>query len=271
MLAQQGFAEVAGARLHYEQAGSGPPLVLLHGFTLDARMWDAQVSELSRHYRGIRYDLRGFGRSSLPGTAPYSHTDDLHGLLDYLGIDRPVAVVGLSMGGDVATRFALEYPNEVRALILADAMVEGHQWSARWSETVGPVWQGARRESVAVARARWLAHDGLFGPARENPDVAAQVARMIEGYSGWHWVNRDPQRRSEVPMPDRLDQIRAPTLVVVGERDCDDFQAQADMLARGIPDASKVVLPGIGHMANMEDSAAFNRLVLAFLAGTGVR
>jgi 3-oxoadipate enol-lactonase len=269
MSAQQGFAEVNGTRLYYEVAGSGPALALVHGFTLDARMWDAQIADLARHYQVIRYDQRGFGRSVPPGTEPYTHAADLRALLDHLGIDVAAAVVGLSAGGEVALSFALEYPAGLGALILADAVVEGHRWSARWDAVVIPVWQGAREEGIAVGKARWLAHDGLFGPAREQPAVAADLARMVEDYSGWHWVNRDPQRRAAVPAIDRLDQIDLPTLVVVGERDDDEFQAQFDVLATHIPGARKAVIPGVGHMSNMEDPATFNRLLLDFLAEVG--
>lgn len=269
MSAPQGYAEVNGTRLYYDVVGSGPPLVLVHGFTLDARMWDPQIDDLARYYRVIRYDLRGFGRSALPGSEEYADTEDLHALLKYLGIDAAV-VVGLSMGGGVAASFALDFPAAVRALVLADAMIEGHRWSAQWNAVVTPVWQGARTEGIAVGKARWLAHDGLFGPAREQPAVAVALARMIEDYSGWHWVNRNPLRRSAVLTIDRLDQIQAPTLVIVGARDNADFQAQSEALATRIPGARKVVLPGVGHMSNMEDPPAFNRIVLGFLAEVGV-
>lgn len=266
MSGQRGVAEVNGTRLAYEIVGAGPTLVLIHGFTLDARMWDAQVAAFSRDYRVLRYDLRGFGRSAMPDAAPYTHADDLHALLDQLGIATVEAVIGLSMGGEVATRFALDHPGSLRALVLADATVEGYEWSAEWKAVVVPVWQGARAEGLAVARARWLAHDGLFGPAREHPALAAQLARMVEGYSGWHWLNRDPHRKGVAPARARLGQIAIPTLVLVGARDNADFQAQADLLAGGIPGARKVVLPGVGHMANMEDPVAFDRAVREFLA-----
>lgn len=271
MSAEQGFAEVNGTRLYYEVAGVGPALVLLHGFTLDARMWDDQVGDLARGFQVVRYDLRGFGRSALPGDQQYTHAEDLRALLDYLGIDVAAAIVGMSMGGEVALSFALAYPAALQALVLVDAMVEGHQWSSHWDAMITPVWQGARKEGIAVGKARWLAHEGLFGPARAQPAVGAALSRIIEDYSGWHWVNRDPQRREAVPTIDRLDQIALPTLVVVGERDDDDFQAQSDVLASRIPGARKVVIPGVGHMSNMEDPAVFNRVVLGFLAGVGTR
>src|SRR5882672_2845455 len=103
-----------GGCLRYSTAGSGEPVVLLHGFGLDASMWDPQWRVLQREFRAIRYDLRGFGGSSLP-IGEYSHSADLHDLLEYLGT-RPAHVIGLSMGGRMALRFALDQPEAVKSL-----------------------------------------------------------------------------------------------------------------------------------------------------------
>ena len=99
-------SDVNGATLHYEVAGEGGPLVLVHAGISDSGMWDAQVDAFSRHYRTIRYDLRGFGRSLMvPG--PFSHHADLRALLDALGVNR-AAFVGCSMGGDAVLNLALD-------------------------------------------------------------------------------------------------------------------------------------------------------------------
>ena len=94
---ESGFAEVNGTRLYYEIAGSGEPLVLLHGLGADTRVWDYNFEELTRHYRAIRYDMRGYGQSAAPAQ-PYTHEDDLKALLDYLGISR-AHIMGQSYGG----------------------------------------------------------------------------------------------------------------------------------------------------------------------------
>ncbi|MEK7328872.1 MAG: alpha/beta hydrolase, partial [Chloroflexota bacterium] len=101
MQTHTGFAEVNGTRLYYEVAGSGQPLVLIHGFSLDTRMWGDQFETFARHYQVVRYDLRGFGQSAVPSNEPYTHADDLNNLLHYLKIDS-VHLVGLSLGGGVA-------------------------------------------------------------------------------------------------------------------------------------------------------------------------
>ncbi|GAG10762.1 unnamed protein product, partial [marine sediment metagenome] len=116
MKKQNSFAKVNGTCLYYEIAGSGDPLVLLHGFTGNTQWWDDQFEIFATHYQVIRYDIRGFGNSALPTRESYSHVDDLKALLENLGISR-THVLGLSMGGEIAIDFALVYPELTTALI----------------------------------------------------------------------------------------------------------------------------------------------------------
>lgn len=262
-----GFATINGTRLYYEVAGSGTPLVLIHGFTLDARMWDDQFAPFAERHRVIRYDLRGFGKSAPTGDAPYTHADDLAALLGHLKVAR-AAVCGLSLGGEVAIDFTLAYPDRVQALIAVDAAVGGHRWSEEWSAQFGRVWKIGRSEGTGAAKVAWLDMP-IFAPARAHPAVAARLDAMIAAYSGWHWKNRDPHRKSDRPAIERLEAIGVPTLVIVGERDMSDFRAIADRIARDVPGAREIALPGVGHMVNMEAPERFNREVLGFLAGIG--
>jgi pimeloyl-ACP methyl ester carboxylesterase len=262
MAEQQGFASVNGTRLYYESAGSGTPLVLVHGFSLDCTMWDDQVAAFTPHHRVIRYDLRGFGQSPASGV-PYSHVDDLEALLGYLGIAR-AAILGLSMGGGIAIDFALAYPDATRALIPVDSTLGGYRWTPAFDVTLGAVYATGRRAGVEAAREQWLAHS-LFESARVRPGPWARVGEMVTAYTGWHWVNEDPGRQLAPPALDRLEEIAAPALVVVGEHDMPDFRGVADVLTTRIRRARLAVLPGVGHMANMEDPARFNRIILDFL------
>ncbi len=261
---QQGFADVNGTRLYYEIAGAGAPLALIHGFTLDTRMWDDLFAPFAARHRVVRYDARGFGRSAPFDDAPYAHTDDLAALLTHLGIPH-AAILGLSMGGNIAVDFALAHPAMTDALIPVDAVIGGHSWSEEWNAAAGPVWQTARGTSIDAGKQMWLDMP-LFTPAREQPAVGARLAAMVADYSGRHWLGGDPHQNTDPHAIYRLGEITAPTLVVVGERDMPDFLVVADTLARRIPGARKVVLPGVGHMANMEAPERFNAAVLAFLA-----
>jgi pimeloyl-ACP methyl ester carboxylesterase len=258
-----GIAEINGARLAYETAGSGTPLVLLHGFTLDMRTWDDQIEALTRHYHVIRYDLRGYGKSS-PATRPYAHIDDLKALLDHFGINRPI-ILGQSMGGQFAVDFALAYPEATRALVVVDPALGGYHFRPELSESLGAIYAVARRQGVEVAKREWLAHP-LFALAMERPAVARRLAQMVNDYSGWHYVNEDPGRQLEPPAADRLAEITAPTLVLVGEREIPGFRDVSDVVAERVRGARQVVLMGIGHMANMEDPEQFNEVLLRSLA-----
>lgn len=260
----EGFARVNGTTLYYEIAGEGPALVLVHGLTLDTRMWDDQFALFAERYRVVRYDARGFGQSASVGDKPYTHPDDLAALLLHLAIPR-AAIIGLSMGGRIAIDFALAYPSLTCALIPVDAAISGHTWSEDWNGHWMALVHTARMSGAREANEAWLRHP-LFAPANEQPTVAARLRQMVGDYSGWHWGNRDPERRLDRPATERLREITAPTLVILGERDLADFHAIANRIADNVPGARKIVLPGVGHMANMEAPEAFNTAVLGFLA-----
>jgi 3-oxoadipate enol-lactonase len=287
----QGFAEVNGARLFYDvtegpyddpsegpsgnrgRATSRVPVVFVHGFTLDTRMWDAQVAPFGERYPVVRYDARGFGRSSLPDEqVEYAHEDDLRALLDHLGIAK-AHVVGLSMGGGIVTNFALAYPERTVSLVLVDAGLDGHTSRQRSTpaapmpETPTPPRTGdvAKAKSVAAAREVWL-QSPLFAPANQQPEVAVQLRAIVEDYSGWHWLHKPKQRVWDPTPAARLGEIKIPTLVILGDRDTPRSIEMSEALAAGISGARLVVLRGIGHMANMEAPAEFNEIVLKFLA-----
>jgi pimeloyl-ACP methyl ester carboxylesterase len=268
MRAESGFAEVNGTRLYYETAGdpAREPLVFVHGFTLDTRMWDDQFKPFAQHYRVIRYDARGFGRSALP-ESPYRHEADLKALLEHLGVER-AHVVALSMGGGIAIDFALTYQQTTRSLVAVDAVVGGWHWSDEDVKRSKIRAEITANEGIPGAKRAWLAHP-LFAPANEQPAVATRLARMVDDYSGWHFVNNNPALGLKPRAIERLEQIAAPTLVILGERDTADFHGMADALASRVPNVRKVVLPGVGHMANMEAPNAFNAAVFDFLRDNG--
>ena len=266
MNVKSGFAEVNGTRLYYEAAGSGGPLVLIHGFTLCTEMWDDQFEEFAEHYSVVRYDARGYGRSAKPvlGEA-YSHEEDLRALLDHLGIER-TAVLGLSMGGFIAVNFAIAYPKSITALIPVDSSLMGHRRSREFSEMLDEIYVRGREEGPEAAK-RLFFSCPLFKPALERPLLASRLRRLVSAYSGWHFVNDDPRVQVlGVTAIQQLERIHAPTLVIVGERDLPDFHEVADILEQRIPGARKIVLKGVGHMSNMEDPEGFNEAVLTFLS-----
>ena len=261
------FVEVNGARIHYELAGEGDAVVFVHGFPFDLGMWEPQIPEFSRRFRTLRYDARGFGHSSLPGAEPYGHYHDLASLIERFDL-APAHVVGLSRGGSIALNFALTYPHLLRRLVLAGASpgpTQAHKLhDSAMDEGYQRLLDVAREQGLDAVKALYL-QSGIFDGARDNPDALAMVQRMVGDYSGWHFVNDDPHTDLNPPAHERLAEITAPTLAIVGERDVELFHTLAGMVERDAPNARKAVIPGAGHMVNAEAPEAFNRLVLDFL------
>ena len=261
-----GTADVNGATLHYEVAGEGEPLVLVHAGISDSRMWDAQVDAFSRRYRTIRYDLRGFGRSPMvPG--PFSHHADLRALLDALGIDR-AAFVGCSMGGGAVIDFALENPKRAEALVLVGSAVGGFEFDEgppeEWDELVAADEAGDLERVSELEVRMWV-----DGP-RRGPDVVDPTVRDLVREMNLIALKNEATQLGEELEPERsaashLSGIQAPTLVLVGDEDRARTLAAADLLEGEIPNVRKTVMPGTAHLPNMERPGEFNRLMLDFL------
>jgi pimeloyl-ACP methyl ester carboxylesterase len=262
---ESGYVEVDGGRLYYEVAGTGIPVVFLHAFTFDTRMWDDQFELLARDYRVVRYDARGFGRSSTPtpGRA-YSHVEDLTALLAKLEVNRP-HLVGASMGGRIALDFAVTQPEALRSIVVMSTVIGGWPWSRAWLEAYAPVIRAGRRGDIAAAKTAWLALP-LFASVREQPKVDERVKRMVDDYSGWHFVNADPERRVAPPTLSQLGKIRASTLAIVGDRDLPEFRQMAEAIERQVANAQRLGFPGAGHLPGMEMPDLTTKALRAFFA-----
>ena len=251
-----------GGWLNYATAGEGAPVVFIHGFGLDSGMWDPQWAAFAKRHRVIRYDLRGYGSSSLP-EGPYSHVDDLLALIDFLGAS-PVHLVGLSLGGRVALRVAVQNPEAVRSLTLADPALDGHLWSADWLQRWRKMTDAAERGDLELAKKLWREHI-LFEPAHKDPKVAEALRVMIDRYSGWQLAYPDPGTAPATPVAQVLGSISIPTLIVVGELDLPDFWAIARRLGKELPQVELQTIAASGHMSNMEAPRVFNDLVIQHL------
>ena len=257
--------------LAFGDTGSDRRAVLLvHGFTLDRHVWDDVVPALAADSRVLCPDLRGFGDSAPPiEGVPYTHAADLAALLDDRGIDD-VVIVGLSMGGWVATEFTLTYPEQVRALVLVDALLRSHPFPYGWNKNIGAVYRCGREQGRDAAIALWL-DDEIFAFERSLPALAPRLPALVAGYGGFHLMHDDPHPAMEPPAVDRLSEIAVPTLVIVGEHDLPDFHAMADTLSTNIPGAVLHVLPGAGHLAHLAAPDEFVRLLRQFVRDLGAR
>lgn len=260
--AEVSFIEVAGGRFSFEVIGSGPPIVLLHGFSFDSGLWDPQVESLRRSHRVLRYDLRGFGASTVP-TEPYRHIDDLHALLGALQIERPM-LVGLSLGSNIALAYALEHPDNVSALVLASPGLPGHPWAVQRPPEAAAAY--AAEHGVDAGKQFWLAHP-IFASLQSH--VLSSVASMVRRYSGWHWAHADRQ----LPGPDvraSLEAVKPSVLVLSGEYDVEGYRQIAAVIASRVPRGRVVTVAGAGHVVNLEQPAEFNQQVLEFASPTAV-
>ncbi|HMA38009.1 MAG TPA: alpha/beta fold hydrolase [Chloroflexia bacterium] len=271
---RSGFAEINGANLYYAVEGTGRPLVLLHAGVSDHRMWDAVVPALAARYQVIRYDHRGFGRSSFPA-GPFALEEDLYGLLQHLGVPRAF-VAGVSMGGRTAIDFTLAHPDRVAALIPVAAGLSGGPPPSEADQAAAAPFMAAYEAAAAaqdLERILDLEMDvWLIGPGRSRAAVdpavqarfreieAANLARELAG------EGKDAQSVAlDPPAAGRLGEIQVPALVMVGTADVPKCVRDADVIAAGITGARKIVLPDVAHMVPMEAPATFNRHLLDFL------
>ncbi|HXT38218.1 MAG TPA: alpha/beta fold hydrolase [Chloroflexota bacterium] len=268
MRTESGYAPVNGTRLYYEITGQGHPLLFIHAGIADCRMWDPQWEALSDRFTLVRFDVRGFGRSEQPGV-PCSLTDDLSSLLAYIGIDRPF-VVGCSMGGSVAIDFALEYHEDVAALVTVGAGVSGNKTTdpgmiAQWAAIDAATSRGEYPEAVELELRMWV--DGI---GRTPGDVAPAVRERVREMDLALIQRGEPEldtKEIEPPALGRLGEITVPTLVMVGRHDQPGVLETADLVANGIKGARKVELPDTAHLPNMEVPDRFNALLIEFLTG----
>ena len=265
-----GFVETNGTQLYYEMMGEGHPLVLIHGGYMDRRMWDDQFAVLAQHYRVIRYDVRGFGKSELP-PVPYTDRQDLYNLLLFLGVERTY-LIGLSLGGEIAIDFTLDYPDMVDALILAGSSISGapimdlimqeqlQQHIKQWT----PFEEAQARRDLAGMVEGVMSHPTLV-PSANYPAARQKVRENLSEYS-FAWVLESRQKQAtEPPAWGRLKDIHVPTLLIVGGDDDTLLHTMADKLEQDIPGVRRVTIPGTHHMPNMEKPEEFNGIVLEFL------
>lgn len=273
------IAKVGPVELYYEEHGSGHPLLLIMGLAADSTAWMFQIPEFQRHYRTIAFDNRGVGRSAKPA-GPYSiheMADDAAGLLDVLDVPRS-HVLGISMGGMIAQELALRHPDRVRSLTLActypepDADVESHlHFSAQ--RFGGRVTTDGEMEIdvKAINPMEFLEH---MLPTVFNPEfIQQELPKLIQVFSGalqYGFSMEAILGQVAAVMghraTDRLHQIAAPTFVITGDGDLLIPPANSDILARHIPNARLVKVPGGSHGFNFETPDVFNRAVLGFLA-----
>jgi pimeloyl-ACP methyl ester carboxylesterase len=260
---QTGTAHIEGADLYYEIAGEGPPLVLVHAGVVDRRMWDDQFPVFAQHYRVVRYDLRGFGNSKqTPGA--FSHRADLYQLLRSLGIER-AHLLGCSSGGAATIDFALEHPEMTASLILVSSALGGYHFQGDMPKPL--------QELIAALQAQDLTRAAdlavpiwIDGPRRTPDQVDARIRERGREMSRTALRNYFAAEEAlEPPAFERLHELAAPTLVIVGELDDPSIATIGELLTTRIVGARKVIISGAAHLPNMDKPEEFNQTGLVFL------
>ena len=244
----------AGRSIYYETHGSGPALLLSHGFSATSQMWIGQISELSKRHQLILWDMCGHGRSESPEDAclySEAHTvADMRALLDHLG--HPSAIIGgLSLGGFMSLAFHVAHPEYVRALLVFDTGpgFKNDQAREAWNESARATGDSLDQQGLAALQSMSVEmaeaqHKSAFGLAMAARHMLTQVDdRAIQS----------------------LPEIRVPTLVLVGAED-EPFIGATNYMAHKIPGATKVIIEGAGHASNIDRRRAFNDAVVEFLS-----
>jgi pimeloyl-ACP methyl ester carboxylesterase len=251
-------------RLAVEDAGEGQPVVFVHGLAGFRELWDESAAAVrAAGFRAVAYDHRGHGESDDP-PAPWSIgdlADDLAGLLDALGIERPW-IVGHSMGGRTLFRFAIDRPNRLAGVVIVGAQ----------SEAPRPPYDESIRSLLDGLRARGV--DGFteaFGAIGELPERVARDAAYRERFERLYARNRAAPLEAAVeailrmmPLTERLGEIAVPALVVVGDRDL-PFMRMVETYRSRIPDCAVAILPNCHHYPMVDRPAEFARALVGFL------
>ena len=266
-----GYAPSNGAKLYFETRGArgeGPALVFIHAEVADHRMWDPQVEVFSSRFKVIRYDLRGFGKSSMPENESFSLRDDLLAVLKQLGIAKAM-LVGCSMGGATAIDFTLEHPEMVAALVPVGAGVSGwSDWSAQ-SATLMTAMMEAAQKGDSDGAFEISARYWIDGPSRESSRVDPKYrerARQLHRENFSLKLFQHTEVPLNPPALQRLGEIKCPTLVVIGDNDAQDLGKVAHRLTAEIPGATRATIEDAAHLPSLEHPAEFNRILEEFLA-----
>jgi pimeloyl-ACP methyl ester carboxylesterase len=248
-------ARLNGIDIDYEVTGTGPVVLLGHGYGSTRHMWDDQHRALADRWRVVSWDMRGHGQTDSPGDpTQYSAAlivADMRALLQHLGVERAI-IGGLSLGGYVSLAFALAHPEMTQALVICDS---------------GPGYRNAEARAQwnqrAEERAASLESKGLDALARRSRETQQAVHRSAQGLAH---AARGMLAQEGSQVIDGLASIRVPTLVIVGDQD-QPFVAPSEYMAKKIAGARLAVIPGAGHSSNLDQPETFNRVLREFLTG----
>ena len=253
-----GYVLVDSGKLFYELAGKGKNIVLLHDGMVNREIWDEQFPLLAKTYRVVRYDRRGYGKSSDP-EMKYSHIDDLNQLFIQLEIDKAI-IFGMSSGGRLAIDFTLTYPEKVNGLVLVGAVVSGFGYTSHMNTRGGHFDPKKITDPVKVNE--YFIKDDPYEIYTENTVAKEKVMKLLPNLARQNSVPTQPAGKVAVRF---LSEIKVPALILVGEYDIPDVHAHAGVIDAGIGNSKRVIIPRSGHLIPIEQPALFNEAIMNFL------
>jgi 2-hydroxy-6-oxonona-2,4-dienedioate hydrolase len=264
-----GYLDLGDGQIYYETAGDGFPLVLSHAAFLDRRMFDDIWEPLAAEFRVVRYDMRGFGKSS-PVNGPVSRRADLQQLLKHLGITR-CHLVGCSHGGEITLDLTLENPGEAASLTLVAGTPSGFELKGEppryMLEMIDAMKSGDIDRANELQIRIWL--DGEFRePGQVDAGLrekALEMNRIPVSQGTFFRADTQPVDPLDPAAATRLEEVRCPTLIIAGSLDHPEVLRAADEMAARIPGARKVIFEGSGHVPSYEQPDQFIRQLLEFL------
>jgi len=256
--------------ISFSDEGLGSAVVLLHGHTLDRRVWDPVMPQLlGAGVRVLRPDLRGHGRSTRPDSGYHfsNHAGDVTALLDAVGVEC-ATVIGFSFGGGVALELALISPDRAAGLGLMAPVMPDRPFEPAFMESLREVASTIRTAGVAKAMAGPWAQNPLFAHSFTKPGIREAVATIVKDFPGAEFLATERDRvERDWKLPDRLGEITIPTRVMVGEKEMLGFRAFADEAAAEIPDARLEVVPDCGHLLPLEAPDAVAEMIIGLSDG----
>jgi 3-oxoadipate enol-lactonase len=244
-------------------AAGKPPLVFLHGFALDARMWRRQVDAFAGDHRVMTVDLPGFGPQARD-VGEVEPASELARAMDAAKLDR-AHLVGMSFGAAVAADLALAYPGRVQSLVLVAPMLLGRRLGIEaWSRCVDLANDGDKTTAAEV----WL-DDALFETLRQDEELFEEARQVVLDYGGGHWTGKVLSSFHQPDPVPALKQLKIPTLIISGEADIPSFMLMAEAYAKTIPNARREIVRGVGHHVSLEAPNHFNELIRAFYKAVG--
>ena len=266
-----GYIPVSGgAQLYYEVRGSGSPVILLHGHSLDTRMWDEQYKAFAKKHRVVRFDFRGYGRSSeQTETFQFTHMKDLLTVMDSLHISR-AHIVGLSMGSFVAADLLALHPERIISCTMASGGMKTYKGP---SEPMDSIESAQRDKKIAVLKEygvekmkkEWLEQLIASGGSKRER-MRKPLKAMIDTWTAWQPLHKEVRviEAHDAEVVFRSHKTMVPTLVLTGGAEVKGKPYRPWELDY-LPNGTQQVLPDCGHMMNMEQPEAFNNAVLTFI------